>query len=58
MIKSKMSEIILLQKAVSETVAESGYRQIRHFEGNTFWQTRIFEPESFDLYAAPAVPGL
>jgi DNA-binding GntR family transcriptional regulator len=29
MIKSKMSENILLQKAVSETVAESSYRQIR-----------------------------
>jgi branched-subunit amino acid transport protein len=27
-----------------------GYEQTRHFEGNTFWQTGIFESESFDLY--------
>lgn len=27
-----------------------GYEQARHFEGATFWQTGIFESESFDLY--------
>ncbi|HXK07289.1 MAG TPA: hypothetical protein VMS37_33145 [Verrucomicrobiae bacterium] len=35
-------------------IRESGYRLVRHFEGNTFWQTAIFEPESFDLYRRPA----
>jgi hypothetical protein len=27
-----------------------GYQAIRHFEGSTFWQTAVFERESFDLY--------
>lgn len=27
-----------------------GYEQIHHFEGSTFWQTRPFEAEAFDLY--------
>ena len=32
-----------------------GYEQTRHFDGATFWQTGIFESESFDLYRmAPA----
>ncbi len=31
-------------------VRKSGYWAIRHFEGNSFWHTRVFEPESFDLY--------
>lgn len=34
----------------TESVARSGYHKIRHFEGNSFWQDQIFEPESFDLY--------
>ena len=37
-----------------DLVRNAGYSQIRHFEGNTFWQTRIFEPESFDLFYAGA----
>ena len=27
-----------------------GYERIQHFEGSTFWQTRAFESESFDVY--------
>jgi hypothetical protein len=27
-----------------------GYQVIRHFDGSTFWQTAVFERESFDLY--------
>ena len=27
-----------------------GYEETRHFEGDTFWQTGVFESESFDLY--------
>jgi hypothetical protein len=34
----------------TDLVRQSGYREIRHFEGNSFWQTGVFEPESFDLY--------
>ena len=34
----------------TQLVQNSGYRAIRHFAGNSFWQTRRFEPESFDLY--------
>ena len=35
-------------------IHESGYLLLRHFEGNTFWQSAILEPESFDLYRRPA----
>lgn len=35
-------------------VRDSGYRLLRHFEGNTFWESDILEPESFDLYQRPA----
>jgi hypothetical protein len=34
----------------TDLVRKSGYQAIRHFAGNSFWQTRVFEPESFDLY--------
>lgn len=34
-------------------VRQSGYQLVRHFEGNTFWRTAVFEPESFDLYRRP-----
>ncbi len=27
-----------------------GYQAVRHFGGDTFWQTGVFEHESFDLY--------
>jgi hypothetical protein len=33
-----------------DAVLKSGYRNIRHFEGHSFWQMRIFEPDSYDLY--------
>jgi hypothetical protein len=31
-----------------------GYRQVKHFEGNSFWRTAILEPEAFDLYRLAA----
>jgi hypothetical protein len=34
----------------TELVDLAGYQEIKHFEGNVFWQTRILQPESFDLY--------
>jgi hypothetical protein len=34
----------------TDAVLKSGYSNIRHFEGNSFWQARIFEPDSYDLY--------
>jgi hypothetical protein len=34
----------------TDAVRKSGYQAIRHFDGNSFWQTHVFEPESFDLY--------
>jgi hypothetical protein len=27
-----------------------GYKRVQSFEGHTFWQTNVFEAESFDLY--------
>lgn len=34
----------------ADEVRAGGYQIIRHFEGNSFWHTQTFEPESFDLY--------
>ncbi|MDQ6677717.1 MAG: hypothetical protein M3Z09_10525 [Acidobacteriota bacterium] len=31
-------------------VRRSGYRVVKHFEGNLVWEGEVFEPESFDLY--------
>ncbi len=31
-------------------VRRSGYRRVKHFEGNLIWKGEQFEPESFDLY--------
>jgi len=33
-----------------------GYSPIQHFEGGTFWQTGVFEFESYDLYRQTASP--
>jgi hypothetical protein len=40
----------------TDLVRQGGYRAIRHFEGNTFWQTRILEPESYDLFERIGAP--
>ncbi len=37
-------------------VEKSGYRAIRHFGGNTFWEARILEPDSYDLYQRSTAP--
>lgn len=33
-----------------------GYRQTREFDGGTFWETRVFEFESYDLYREVSPP--
>jgi hypothetical protein len=33
-----------------------GYQVTQHFEGSTFWQTGVFERESFDLYRKVSGP--
>jgi hypothetical protein len=33
-----------------------GYSVIQHFDGGTFWQTHIFESESYDLYRRTSPP--
>jgi hypothetical protein len=33
-----------------------GYQAVRHFGGDTFWQTGVFEHESFDLYRKVSNP--
>jgi hypothetical protein len=33
-----------------------GYGLAQHFDGNTFWQTGVFESESFDLYRETSTP--
>jgi len=38
------------QRHWADLLALLGYGVIRHFEGDTFWQTGVFESESFDLY--------
>lgn len=35
-----------------------GYSPARHFDGATFWQTGVFEPESYDLYRQTSAPRL
>lgn len=40
----------------AELLALLGYRQTREFDGGTFWQTRVFEFESYDLYQEVSPP--
>lgn len=35
-----------------------GYRPMREFDGSTFWETRVFELESYDLYEEVSPPLL
>ncbi len=34
-----------------------GYGPFQHFDGGTFWQTRVFELESYDLYRKTSNPS-
>jgi hypothetical protein len=34
----------------TQAITSSGYRLVRHFDGNTYWKTGVFEPDSFDLF--------
>lgn len=41
----------LTEKYLYDYVAQSsGYSELKHFQGNLFWQDEVFEPEAFDLY--------
>jgi hypothetical protein len=40
----------------ADLLALLGYGLTRHFDGNTFWQTGVFESESFDLYRQTSHP--
>ncbi len=40
----------------ADLLALLGYGVTRHFDGNTFWQTRVFEFESYDLYRKTSEP--
>jgi hypothetical protein len=40
----------------TDLIKKGGYRKIRHFAGSSFWQTSVFEPESFDLYRLDGGP--
>ncbi len=35
-----------------------GYGPFQHFDGGTFWQTRVFELESYDLYRKTSNPSV
>jgi hypothetical protein len=44
------------EKRWCELLELLGYQAIRHFGGDTFWQTGVFEHESFDLYRKVSSP--
>ncbi len=44
------------KKRWADPLALLGYRVIQHFDGNTFWQTAVFEYESYDLYGKTSEP--
>ena len=40
----------------ADLLALLGYGPFQHFDGGTFWQTRVFELESYDLYRKTSNP--
>jgi hypothetical protein len=44
------------EKRWCELLELLGYQATRHFDGATFWQTGVFERESFDLYRKVSNP--
>src|SRR5580658_2863563 len=44
------------KKHWADLLALLGYGLTRHFDGNTFWQTGVFESEAFDLYRQVSRP--
>ncbi len=40
----------------ADLLALLGYRETREFNGGTFWETRVFEFESYDLYEEVSPP--
>jgi hypothetical protein len=40
-----------------DSVRKSNYQLVRHFEGNSYWQTHILEPESYDLFQRATAHG-
>ncbi len=41
----------------TDLLALLGYGLTQHFDGSTFWQTGVFEFESYDLYRQTSSPG-
>lgn len=63
LISSDQRERVLLsyknlteQKHWSDLLGLLGYSLTQHFDGATFWQTRVFEFESYDLYRQTSEP--
>jgi hypothetical protein len=44
------------KKRWADVLALLGYGLTQHFEGGTFWQTAVFELESYDLYGQTSTP--
>ena len=42
----------------ADLLALLGYSSVEHFDGGTFWQTRVFELESYDLYRKTSAPRI
>ena len=42
----------------ADLLALLGYSPAQHFDGHTFWQTRLFELESYDLYVKTSDPRI
>lgn len=42
----------------ADFLALLGYSPVQHFDGGTFWQTRVFEFESYDLYRETSRPHI
>ena len=47
---------VRVEKVWADLLDLLGYRLDRHFDGATFWQTDVFERESFDLYRKISEP--
>lgn len=60
---SEQRELVLVgyknlseKQSWADLLALLGYGLTRHFDGGTFWQTAVFELESYDLYAKTSTP--
>jgi len=47
---------LLEKQRWASLLALLGYGAVQHFDGGTFWQTKVFELESYDLYRQTSEP--